>query len=202
MSPKCPPFSRFKAFCDTRNICLETSAPYHPESNGLAEVTVQEIKRLMKRCHETGEDFDEQLLAWRCLPLAAGALPAQAFLGRRPRTALPALATPLPDLDKFRERRHAQAAAHIHFDRPRFPLPPISSTVLVQDPKTKRWLKHYNARSAIIRFENGRQARRNRRHLKFIDPETPPMRAQPQEPANRPRPPPVPAQPQRPQRQR
>ncbi|TRY70388.1 hypothetical protein TCAL_15005 [Tigriopus californicus] len=55
-------------------------------------------------------------------------------------TTLPALATPLPNLDEFRERRHAQAAAHIHVDCPTPPSATIGSTVLVQDPKTKPWL--------------------------------------------------------------
>ncbi|TRY73404.1 hypothetical protein TCAL_16917 [Tigriopus californicus] len=97
-----------KTFCERCAICLETFAPYHPEFNGLAKVTVREVKRLMKKCHKTGENFDEQLLYWHCLPLAAGTSPTQAFLGRSPRTALPALPPSEPDLATFRALRHAR----------------------------------------------------------------------------------------------
>jgi hypothetical protein len=102
--------SEFKEFCAKYNIEHELSSPYHPQSNGLAEAGVKSVKRLLKKCRETGEHFPTALLEWRNTPRADGVSPAQAFFGRRQRTLLPEAPRPqLENADKiveFGEIRH------------------------------------------------------------------------------------------------
>ncbi|TRY73403.1 hypothetical protein TCAL_16914 [Tigriopus californicus] len=115
--------SKFEEFCHAHSIKLETSSPYHPESNGLAEVSVREVKRLLKKCAQTGQDFHQQLAACRCLPLTAGLSPAEAFLGRRPRSSILTLSTPLPDLAAFSAKQALAAAGRRHQDCTILPMP-------------------------------------------------------------------------------
>ena len=84
----------FDTYCTNNNIKHETSSPYHPESNGLAEAAVKNMKRLIIKCRECKEDFHRALLEWKNTPNDTGYSPAQAFLGRRQRSALPALYQP------------------------------------------------------------------------------------------------------------
>ncbi len=52
----------FLDFCKRRDIELETSSPYNPRSNGLAEAAVKNCKKLLLKCIGWGEDFAATLL--------------------------------------------------------------------------------------------------------------------------------------------
>jgi len=81
--------SEFDAFCKTFHITHELSAPYHPQSNGLAEAAVKNMKLLMERCG-SWIAFETALLEWRCVPRAnSERSPAELFLGRTVRSTLP-----------------------------------------------------------------------------------------------------------------
>jgi len=82
----------FRNFCEAKGIDLETSSPYNPRSNGLAEAAVKNCKKLLGKCLKGGEDFGAALLEFRNCPRADGFSPSQLMFGRRSRTALPALA--------------------------------------------------------------------------------------------------------------
>ena len=83
--------SEFDAFCRDKGIKHETSSPYYPRSNGLAEAAVKTTKHLLATTKEAGESFVDALVAFRMTPRADGVSPAQLFLGRRPRGHLPTL---------------------------------------------------------------------------------------------------------------
>ena len=55
----CSEFAEF-----TREYGIEhiTSSPYRPQSNGLAERSIQIIKKMMQKCLESGDDFYLALL--------------------------------------------------------------------------------------------------------------------------------------------
>jgi len=74
--------SDFNSFCSDLGIIKETSSPYYPESNGLAESAVKNMKRLLKRTGGSLPSFQTALLAWRNLPKSHGFSPAQLFFGR------------------------------------------------------------------------------------------------------------------------
>ena len=60
--------SEFAEFCEMNEIKHETSSPYNPQSNGLAEAAVKNAKTLLTKCHMTKEDFQRALNHWRNFP--------------------------------------------------------------------------------------------------------------------------------------
>ncbi|XP_059092227.1 uncharacterized protein LOC131887614 [Tigriopus californicus] len=72
----------FTAFCEELGIIHETSSPYNPRSNGLAEEAIKNMKSLLKKSGAsiTSRTFQESLLAWRVTPRADGFSPAFVFL--------------------------------------------------------------------------------------------------------------------------
>ena len=72
----------------------ELSSLYNPESNGLAEAVVKNMKSLVLRCKSKGENFNHALAVWRNMVRQDGTSPAQFFFSRRQRLGLPMM----PDL--------------------------------------------------------------------------------------------------------
>ena len=75
----------FQDWCEEAQIIHELSAAYHPQSNGLAENGVKQMKNLLRKCMEDGEDLCDALLAWRTTPMADGPSPSALFRGREMR---------------------------------------------------------------------------------------------------------------------
>ena len=67
------------------------SSPYNPESNGLAEAAVKNLKSIVLRCTEKGENIQHAIAVWRNTSRQDGSSPAQLFFGRRQRLGLPLL---------------------------------------------------------------------------------------------------------------
>ena len=80
---------KFTNLCAEHFIIHETSSPYNPASNGLAEAAVKNVTFLLKKCILAKENFFNALLHWRNDPRSDGISPSQDFLGRRQRTFLP-----------------------------------------------------------------------------------------------------------------
>ena len=76
----------FTEFAESYEFTHNTSSPYHPQSNGQTERTVQTVKRLLA----DSEDPDLALLSYRSTPFPWCSLsPAQLSMGRCVRTNLP-----------------------------------------------------------------------------------------------------------------
>ncbi|UYV69099.1 K02A2.6-like, partial [Cordylochernes scorpioides] len=79
-----PPFfsKEFQNFTRTWNIVHVTSSPYHAQSNGMVERTVQTLKKLIKRCGEETTDPYLALLNLRNTPHNNLPSPAQILMSR------------------------------------------------------------------------------------------------------------------------
>ena len=82
---------RIKAYCDKHYIHHELSSLYNPESNGLAEAAVKNMKSLILRCNSRKENLSMAIAAWRNMARPDGANPAQLFYNRRMKQLLPIL---------------------------------------------------------------------------------------------------------------
>ena len=80
----------FTDFTSKYGINHITSSPTHPQSNGLTKEAVKEVKSLMKKCKQCGEDFFLALLDVRNTPRdeVVGS-PMQRLHGRRAQTSIP-----------------------------------------------------------------------------------------------------------------
>ncbi|XP_014678509.1 PREDICTED: uncharacterized protein K02A2.6-like [Priapulus caudatus] len=85
----CYDSAEFKQFSEDWGFRHTTSSPRYPNSNGLAERTVQTVKNIIRKSKESGEDPQLGLLAYRSTPMENGYSPAQMLMGRRIRTNLP-----------------------------------------------------------------------------------------------------------------
>ncbi|UYV67552.1 hypothetical protein LAZ67_5001177 [Cordylochernes scorpioides] len=95
-----PPFfsSDFGDFLSKNGISHVTSPPYHPQSNGQAEVSVREVKKLLKKQLYENEQVELNLALSRALffirtdvNIRKGTSPAELFLGRKIRSRLSVL---------------------------------------------------------------------------------------------------------------
>ena len=64
--------NEFTRFCTANGIKHELSSPYNPESNGLAEAAVKNMKALVERCYSRKENLEEAVAAWRNMTRADG----------------------------------------------------------------------------------------------------------------------------------
>ena len=96
----------FKKFSTEWGFIHKTSSPLYPKSNGLAERTVQTVKRILKKAYDGGEDPYLALLSYRNTA-AKSYSPAELLMGRSLRTRLPvksnALEPILIDRNRARE---------------------------------------------------------------------------------------------------
>ena len=81
----------FTTFCNSNGIKHELCSAYNPESNGLAEAAVKNMKSLVEICSERKESFTEAIAAWRNMARNDGTTPAELFYGRKLRQTLPML---------------------------------------------------------------------------------------------------------------
>ena len=155
--------SEFDEFCAEHSIVHENSSPYFPQSNGLAESAVKQMKFLLKKCKEDQSKFSDALLEFRNTPNVSGRSPNQMFFGRRLRGRLPHLPG-ANDLDIGNAIAGAQQRKSLlEAEHPGTPLAPIAigQTVLLQNPLTKAWTSQgkitgirQNGRSYNILMDN------------------------------------------------
>lgn len=84
----------FSEFCTENGICHKFTAPYHPQSNGLAERFVDTLKRALKKLEGTGtsnQNLQTFLKCYRSTPNSnapQNKTPSELFIGRKLRTNL------------------------------------------------------------------------------------------------------------------
>ncbi|XP_035223960.1 uncharacterized protein K02A2.6-like [Stegodyphus dumicola] len=148
-----------------------TSSPYHPQSNGLAERSVQTAKKLLKKAQADHADPYLALLAHRNTPTneMLGS-PAQRLMSRRTRTILPTSEELLkPQVvknvkEKINQERTKQKSCYDHHTET---LPSLNKRDCVRVYQDNRWKPavveevHKMPRSYILR-SGGSVLRRNR----------------------------------------
>jgi len=182
MSDNGPPFnsSEFKEFASKYAFKHVTSSPGYAQSNGKVENAVKTSKNLIHKAMESKSDPYLALLDWRNTPTEGfKTSPAQRLFSRRTRTLLPTTVTmlhpkvPTNTVKDFTASKIKQA---FYYNRGAKDLPPLQPgdsvrvKPLAPHSKGKRWPKacaqeKVGIRSYCIKTDDGRELRRNRRHL-------------------------------------
>ena len=171
--------AEFDEFCHKHSILHENSSPYYPESNGLSESAVKQMKFLLKKCNENLDEFSSRLLEFRNTPNASGKSPAQMFFGRRLRGKLPHLPG-ANDLDITNAKAGADHRKDLMIQRENssgntLKKLSINQRVLVQNPISKSWDETGTitgirslGRSYDVLMDSGKTYLRNRSFLRPI----------------------------------
>ncbi|XP_055856265.1 uncharacterized protein K02A2.6-like [Episyrphus balteatus] len=180
LSDNGPPFNseEFKNFSEKWGIDHVTSSPYFPRSNGLAERSVQTIKKMLKKCHETHSDPYVALLHYRTTRKGNINSPSELLMSRQLKTKLPVLNENLKpvnvDLDEHnRKIKLQQNKTRNYYDKNAKTLPTLTDGQNIFYKKTpiSNWepgivlQKCQEPRSYIISSNDGSEYRRNREHL-------------------------------------
>lgn len=160
----------FKQFSMQWDFIHIQSSPYYPQSNGLAERTVQTIKKMFEKCLKSNEDPYLAILAHRSTPMGPGqSSPAELLMGRRLRTKLPVgNSSVLLHNAKWEHNEDKENAYNQHKKH----LTSLQSNDKVRMHDGKTWnkkaviLQKVNPRSYQVLSEEGKRYVRNRQHLR------------------------------------
>ena len=154
-----------------------TSSPKYPQSNGLAEKTVQTAKKMLEKAKRDRKDPYLPLLEQRNTPVVNYKLPAQLSIGRRLRSILPCTTNQLiPETvcyPKTQTRfRMKQAEQKSFYDKSGVhSLQPFKTGDSVRVKQEGEWRPAKvieiadRPRSYLVKTSDGGVYRRNRRHL-------------------------------------
>ncbi|KAK3741612.1 hypothetical protein QZH41_006978 [Actinostola sp. cb2023] len=170
--------SQFHDFSQEYHFKHITSSPRYPQSNGLAEHTVQTAKQILKKAKYDGSDPNLALLNIRNTPIeGVGLSPAQLLMGRRTGTLLPTSGSLLhPSSYNYQQvmqnLQERQVKQKEYYDRGSKPLNPLrpGDQIHLRDESQNIWIpgtvtaKTEQPRSYIVDV-NGSQYRRNRRDI-------------------------------------
>ena len=169
--------SKFSKLCQDHGITHELSSPYNPQSNGLAESAVKQVKYLLIKSEGDMDKCLVTLSEWRNIPRANGSSPAQLFLGRRQRGLLPTLPDALHPIKSNARPAHEKAKKYYNQHTKGLSLLKPGQKVVLQNPFSKRWdtsgtilSARKNGHSYVVSLENGKETIRNRRFLKPASP--------------------------------
>ena len=165
----------FVTFLNELGIVHEVSSPHNPQSNGLAESGVKQVKFLLKKCNDTKEDFPLALLAYNATARADGFSPAEAFFGRQINAGWPFIESSFDPEKFFQTREKTRSRALENMGGQKLSDLEIGEDVAIQDTHTKLWDRHGTieqihpcGKSFIVDLFDGGKLRRNRRYLKPI----------------------------------
>lgn len=99
----------FKKFEAEWNFTHIMSSPHYPKSNGLAESAVKAIKKLLKKCEDSGQDPHLALLNLRNTPRGQVSSPAAGLMARNLRTNIPCTFEQLVPKIKYQQDRRVIA---------------------------------------------------------------------------------------------
>ena len=163
--------AEFQNFAKQNGIRHNTSAPYHPATNGLAERAVQTFKSFLKKCADGSlEDrLSIFLFQYRITPHSTtGSTPAQLLMGRQLRSRLDLLRPSLGarvQQQQERQKLHSDKSAPLRSFA-------LSDPVYVSDlPAKDAWLpgvvtKELGSRTFEIRLSDNRTVRRHIDHIR------------------------------------
>ena len=171
----------FEEFAKEWGMMQVSSSPRHAQGNGAAERAVKTAKHILDQ-----EQWELALLTYRATPIAGiGLSPAELLFGRKLRTRLPCiekLYTPVQGDSDFRAKdQAARLKQKANFDRhygakPLPVLAPGDTVRVMTDPTKPDWeqkgtvLEKVHNRSYVVNTPSGLSLRRNRIHLKKVDP--------------------------------
>ena len=159
----------YKQFANDWDFVHNTSSPEFAQSNGLVERTIQTVKKTLRKCFKSGNDPHLALLTLRATPGKDDTpSPAALLMNRELRTTLPTITQPN---NKRSVERHSGKQNNCQRKGGR-ELPPLNIGDHVRTHDGKSWSRVgrvlsrcQQPRSYLVLMENGKQIRRNRRHL-------------------------------------
>ena len=183
MTDNGPQFSSesFKSFASTYQFKHLTSSPHFPQSNGMAEKSVQTAKNLIKKAMQEGKDPYLALLEYRNTPNSDSlGSPAQRLMGRRTKSIVPMTEELLkpkvidPKIVQQQLKQNKQRQKY-YYDVHTKSLPKllVGDDVLIQmngkwRPAKVSGVRQDTPRSYDVTTPEGQTYRRNRRHLKKV----------------------------------
>ena len=170
--------TEFQEFCSNFSVKHELASAHNPESNGLAEAGVKNMKSIVTRTHAAKESLQEAIAAWRNMARSDGKSPSQLFFGRRQRHALP-LTNDLLKCDtnsnKCREKNYSTGNNNRNAHSKDYPPLQLGQQVLMQHHISGEWYKTVTvieirdgASSYWVEDTEGRRYLRGRRLLKPV----------------------------------
>jgi len=166
-------FASFAKEWDFKHV---TTSPTYPQSNGLAEKTVQTVKRILSKAKADGREPLIGILEYRATALDIGFSPAELLMGRQLRSILPTTReklipkTPITAEVKKKITLRKKKTKN-YCDKSAQPLKPLKEgeSARVQ-LKGQKWepavvIRKHNERSYTVRTKDGTIYRRNRRQL-------------------------------------
>ncbi|XP_055923337.1 uncharacterized protein K02A2.6-like [Eupeodes corollae] len=155
-----------------------TSSPYLPRSNGLAERSIQTIKKLLIKCKESGTDPYVSLLHYRTISKGNLPSPSELLMSRKLRTKIPAMSENyLPKSIDYqeveKELKNNNEKSKALYDKTSKSLKPLNKGQKVHYKKTPTsyWTpgivinKCQEPKSYVIEDNQGNTYRRNRQHI-------------------------------------
>jgi hypothetical protein len=172
----------FQDFLAKFNVSWHSSSPHYSKSNGRAEAEIKQIKKIVCGSRTDGTiDPDQALMLFCNAPRCGGVpSPAESLFNRTIRDGLlshyrsftnewqrePEELKRRMTASREKSREFNDATAHT------FAALKVDDHVLIQDPDTSRWsipgkvIEVGPNRDYLVRTENGKEFRRNRRHLR------------------------------------
>lgn len=155
------------------------SSPTYAQSNGLAEAAVGIAKKILKKSHETKEDYRNLLREQNANPLSGMDLSAaQILYSRQIKTALPTstetLQPKLVQAEAHKKMTDNQQARKTSYDKKATRRPQMFTSgqvVNIRNRHEKTWTpgtivgKDENPRSYLVKNSKGNVVRRNERHI-------------------------------------
>ena len=163
----------FQDWCRQAGIKVEVASSYHPQSNCRAEGTIGNIKKLLRKCKEGGENFEDALAEWRMAPRADGPSCSELFFSRKLRSSiLPEIMEEAPVEQNRIDRREQEILGRVERTR-KLPLPLLSKgqKVKMLDKDGKWTIKAVvrdirpNQKSYVVESNTGVYLR-NRKYLR------------------------------------
>ena len=168
---------QFREFTNDWDIKHVTSSPRYPQSNGLAERAVRSAKELLEKCYRDNSDIYLAILHARNVPKDGLPSAAQRLMSRRTRTTLPTTRDMLKptvqtNVHKSLEKKRKQNKVHYDKSAKTLSMLQPGDTVRMQTDRGYDKIaiiesRTNDPRSYIVKC-NGKQYRRNRKHLLLV----------------------------------